>query len=593
MDAKEAFTQLQLRFTDPIQYDYEVIRPVVLFAQSVNSRSQETEVPRTTVREKAKQFVIEGMLGLVDQRSTAGAGRESGYPEPIAKTILYLKHLYPPIHYREIVRIIGNKFGYKTNHGKVKRFLERHPVTVQLELALTHYHEFDNAYEARWTVVRMYYEGWNKKSIAAVLKLSRQHVTTIVQAFEQDGFASLEDKRTRPENHPDNQLTLPFMDKVFEAQLEYPNAGRFRLHGVLEQDMGEDTPSESTVGRAMAHNRLWRGAPHPLDEADKAEAEPAELPYKPLYRHQYWFIDIRYLVKFEGKWVYSICIIEGVSRTILAGMASRFQDELAILQLLHAAFGDFGVPWGIVSDNGSVFTAEAFMRVLEGLGIEPCPIESGQSWQNLIETQFNVQRRLADAKFMQAETFAEIQDLHAAFIQLFNTTRHWAHRDRADERLTPVAVLDGRLGRTVTPEQLRRVFRHLQFSRVVNQHGNVSIQRFYIYAEHGLARRRVALWFYEDHLHVEYKQTLLARYRYRLERQASRIGSITRPRLYRTQFASPQLELLELDDTQWEKVARRPEYAKRRAALTAAARQLALDFPLAGYLFFWFWPGEV
>ena len=286
--------------------------------------------------------------------------------------------------------------------------------------------------------------------------------------------------------------------------------------------------------------------------------------------------------------MYSICIIEGVSRTILAGMASRFQDELAILQLLHAAFGDFGVPWGIVSDNASVFTAEAFMRVLEELEIEPCPIESGQSWQNLIETQFNVQRRLADAKFMQAETFDEIEDLHAAFIQLFNTTRHWAHRDRTDDRLTPVAVLAGRLGRSVSPERLRRVFRHLQFTRVVNRHGNVSIQRFYIYAERGMARRRVTLWFYEDRLHVEYKQTLLARYRYRLDRHSTKIGSISHPKLYSTHYASPQLELLELDDSQWTKIARRPEYAKRRAATANAARQLALDFPLMSWLFFWF-----
>ncbi len=65
MKRDEPFSQLHLQFPDPIQFDYEVIRPVVLFAQSTNSRSQETEVPRTTVREKAKQFVIEGMLGLV------------------------------------------------------------------------------------------------------------------------------------------------------------------------------------------------------------------------------------------------------------------------------------------------------------------------------------------------------------------------------------------------------------------------------------------------------------------------------------------------------------------------------------------------
>lgn len=587
MQQEKPFSQLYLKFTDPIQYDYEVVRPIVLHSQSVNSRSEETEVPRTTVREKAKQFVIEGMLGLVDKRTTAASDREIGYPEPIAKYILYLKNLYPPIHYREIVRIIRKKFGYKTNHGKVQRFLERHPVTVQLELELTYFHDFEDAYEARWTVVRMYYEGWNKASIAAVLQLSRKHVATIIQAFEEDGFVGLEDKRTRPENHPYNQMTLPFIETVFRAQLEYPDAGRFRIHGLLEQEMGEETPSESTVGRAMAHNRFWRGAPHPLDKDAETDKEPAELPYKPLYRHQYWFIDIRYLVRFEGRWVYSICIIEGLSRTILAGMASRHQDELAILQLLHAAFGDFGLPWGIVSDNGSVFTADAFMRVLDGLEIEPCPIESGQPWQNLIETQFNVQRRLADTKFMQAESFAEIEDLHAAFIQLFNTTRHWAHRDRTDDRSTPVAVLDGKLGRSVSPEQLHQVFRHLQFSRVINRHGNISIHRFYIYAERGLTQRRVTAWVFEDRLHVEYRQTLLARYHYRLERDSTKIRAISRPKIYRTQYASPQLELLELDDAQWRKIARRPEYARRRAALATAVRQLAIDFPMISWLFFW------
>lgn len=587
MQEEEPFSQLHLKFTDPIQFDYEVIRPIVLYSQTVAERSEETEMPPTTVREKAKRFVREGMLGLADKRSADGNEREIGYPEPVARYILYLKHLYPPIHYREIVRIIGTKFGYQTNHHKVKRFLERHPVTVQLELKLVHFHDFEDAYEARWTVVRMYYEGWNMKSIAGLLKVSRKHVAALIQAFEEDDFAGLEDKRTRPANHPDNQLTLPFMDTVFRAQLEYPDAGRFRLHGILEQEMGEDTPSEGTVGRAMAHNRFWRGAPHPLQTDEEiVDKEPAELPYKPLYCHQYWFIDIRYLVRFDGEWVYSICIIEGVSRTILAGMASRHQDELAILQLLHAAFGDYGLPWGIVSDNGSVFTAEAFMRVLEELDIQPCPIESGQAWQNLIESQFNVQRRLADAKFKQAETFTEIQDQHATFIQLFNTTRHWAHRDRTDRCLTPVAVLGGRLGRLVEPQQLQRVFRHLQFSRVVNRHGYVSIQRFYIYAERGLTRRRVAVWFYQDRLHVEYQQSLLARYQCNLDRNANKLTNVSHPNIYRTLFASPQLELFELDDSEWLKILQRPEYARQRKLLQALARQLAFDFNLLLWLFF-------
>ena len=80
MDNNEDFTQLRLRFTDPVQHDYEVIRPVVLFAQSANSRSRETEVSCTTVREKAKQFVMEGMLGLVDQLPTIHSNPQSDQP---------------------------------------------------------------------------------------------------------------------------------------------------------------------------------------------------------------------------------------------------------------------------------------------------------------------------------------------------------------------------------------------------------------------------------------------------------------------------------------------------------------------------------
>lgn len=576
MDTKEDFTQLKLLFTDPIQHDYEVIRPVVLFARPVAERSRETEIERTTVGEKARRFVTEGMLGLVDQRTTQAGRKGHEYPDPIASYILYLKQLYPPIHYREIVRILARKFGYKTNHHTVKNFLERHPIPVQLELELTTFHEFEDAYEARWAVVRLFYEGWDKKSIAGLLKLSRRHVGRLIEAFERDGFSGLEDKRTRPPNHPHNQLTLPFLEEVLEVQKAYPRAGRFRVHGILEQKKGEEVPSESTVGRAMAANRFFRDAPGPWPPPPmRSNAEPKELPYNPLYRHQYWFIDIRYLVKLNRRWIYSICIIEGYSRKILAGMASEYQDELSILQLLHAALSEYGCPEGIVSDNGSVFTAHAYEQLLQKLEIQPCYIEKGKAWQNLIESQFKIQLRLADAYFEEAETLSEVEAQHAAFIQVFNTTNHWAHRMREDGLKTPVDVLGWERGRPVEPGMLRRIFRHLQFPRVVNRHGLVSVQRFYIYAERGLARQRVAVWIYEDRLRIEYQQTLLARYTCVVDRRQNALVSVTQPKLYRTPFVSPQLELFELDDEQWRKVLRRPPYAPRKSQ-ESLARQLPL-----------------
>lgn len=41
------------------------------------------------------------------------------------------------------------------------------------------------------------------------------------------------------------------------------------------------------------------------------------------------------------------------------------------------------------------------------------------------------------------------------------------------------------------------VLRHLQVERVVTLRGYVSIQRFYLYAERGLARKQVSIWLME------------------------------------------------------------------------------------------------
>ena len=112
----EDFGQLRLRFTDPVQHHYEVIRPIVLFSETISERSRQTGVERTQVGEKTKRFVQKGMFGLVDQRTDKGGRKPYEFPEPIAAHILYLKQLYPPIHYREIVRIVERKFGYQTNH---------------------------------------------------------------------------------------------------------------------------------------------------------------------------------------------------------------------------------------------------------------------------------------------------------------------------------------------------------------------------------------------------------------------------------------------------------------------------------------------
>ena len=49
MSAAEDFAQYTLHFVDDIQHDYEVIRPIVLFAETVAERSRQTGIERTVV----------------------------------------------------------------------------------------------------------------------------------------------------------------------------------------------------------------------------------------------------------------------------------------------------------------------------------------------------------------------------------------------------------------------------------------------------------------------------------------------------------------------------------------------------------------
>ena len=271
----------------------------------------------------------------------------------------------------------------------------------------------------------------------------------------------------------------------------------------------------------------------------------------------------------DGSWVYSICLIEGYSRKIVAGMASPHQDLPAILQILFAALAEYGCPQAIVSDNGSVFRAGDYLAILRALDIEPLHIEQGKPWQNMIEAQFKVQLRLADFHFEQAQTLEDVQNQHAAFIETFNTTSHWAHRTRADGHRTPVEVLGWLRGRVVEPQRLRELFGRTEFLRTVNHYGFVSVQRFYLYAENGLARQRVSIWIYEGQLSIEYHKTLLARYRCNYDPKQGQLQEVSAPTLYATAFRSPQLELIELDDAQWHKCQRRPlsTYTRHRALL--------------------------
>jgi transposase InsO family protein len=92
------------------------------------------------------------------------------------------------------------------------------------------------------------------------------------------------------------------------------------------------------------------------------------------------------------KW-WSVLILEGYSRTILAGTIAPTEATWVALMVLYTACIPYGVPETLVSDSGGAYTSNDFEAVCARLQLRHETIEStkGESYQNLVETHFNIQ----------------------------------------------------------------------------------------------------------------------------------------------------------------------------------------------------------
>jgi transposase InsO family protein len=126
----------------------------------------------------------------------------------------------------------------------------------------------------------------------------------------------------------------------------------------------------------------------------------------------------------EGVPWWSLVILAGYSRTILAGMIAPTEATWVALLVLYTACLRYGAPVYLVSDRGGAYTSADVEAVCTRLLIQHEPIVStqGESSLNWMETHFNLQRRLYDYPFSLAHTPAVLEQVHQAFIQTYNTT---------------------------------------------------------------------------------------------------------------------------------------------------------------------------
>jgi transposase InsO family protein len=568
------FAQLQLHFVDHIQWRYEVIRPLVLFADdTATHRAEETHLHPDTVRRLTRRFQQQGMLGLLpDHTALVPSSRGRPVPAVVVAEVTRLKALYSGFGYRELARIIHYTCNERIDDKIIKKLWQQSPVPAQGELPLRPSHSQADRSHSRHQVTQLYAQGWSKRSISEFLQVSRPTVDRWIQRFEAEHLAGLEDKSRAPKA-PARKAWLPLMIDVYHLQKRHPDAGRFRIWSLLARP----DISERTVGRVMALNKqVYDDIPH-VDKPEHPKA-PGPHPYKAMAPHEYWFIDGRKMdFTIDGvKW-WSLIILDGYSRTMLAGAVAPTEASWVALMVLYTACLRYGSPKTIISDSGGAYISEAFETVCHRLEIHHEPIVSkhGDSYKNLMETHFNVQRRLYDYQFSLAQTPIEFEHVHQTFLHTYNTTAHQGLLKEAFDPPIPLQVLGEAKGRMYTPAELTHKFSQALFPRTTNHHGCVTLHSYHFYIEEGLPKTRVLLWVYGEQLRAVLDNVVLAEYHCRYDWRTRKVTDIRDGVLYASRFASPQTSLIPLN-AQETLVLYRPRPLRYQARLPVSAQQLWL-----------------
>jgi transposase InsO family protein len=567
----------QLPFNDPTQYRYELIRPLVLFQdRTAKQRAQETGTHPDTVGTLKRRFEAQGMLGLLpDTLAVVPAARRRRVPAEVVHELQRLKGLYDGFGYRELARILFHTLACRIHHHTVKQLWQELPPASPQQLPLLDYHSYAERSQARMEVIALYAQGWSKRSISRFLHVSRPTITAWIARFEAENLASLEDKSRAPKTTV-RKAWLPAMVEIYHLQKRHPDAGGFRIWSLR----GKSDLSVRTVERIMALNRrVYKDIPGTKAQRTP-KAAPQPHPFKATAAHEYWFIDGRMMdFELEGHRWWSLIILDGYSRTMLAGAVAPSEASWVALTVLYTACLRYGVPQHVISDSGGAFISEAFAGVCTRLGIDHQTIVSteGQSYMNLMETHFNIQRRLYDYQFSLTRTPLEFEEVHQRFMEIYNTTAHQGLLKEQFASPIPLHVLGEVKGRLYTPQELERKFARALFPRTTNRYGCVTLHSYHFYVDQGVPQTQVLLWVYGPELRAVFDNVLLAEYHCHYDLREGKVKDIRVGQFYPSPFASRQEQGSLIERNPLESVVvYRPKSLRRQAALPSRAEQLWL-----------------
>ena len=519
--------------------------------RSLRQQSQQTGMNDWRLWRERRRFRRDGLLGLIDRRTLPPARGTPGAAVCLPRHIQQLigrRALAHPCTAREWARIMRGGYHDPVDHRGIPRVLARHhlspealprhrhrapqipslpwPPGHQLGLPFepaAHAQRLELAWgpepllirfrtdredptdeQARWRIIEWLESGFRPRRVAALLAIAPPVVSSWQRRFKAEGLLGLS---TRPREHPSISTRVPVqvIMEVFQLLDHNPLLGHDRVKMALD-----------ALGDRYGHTSVW-----PMVALDKEAHPPAPPPQRPSHPderpqhatapHQVCYVDVRYLAKIAGHWLYSSLLFDGYRRA--SGGAGCFarQHLSRVVHVCRPAIARWGAPEAVVSDHAGGCLARS--PCLHQLGSRWAPMARGPPWPNLAEGGFSIPRRLLAASVAGCTDRETVYRQHAPFVQDHQFWGHWAHTRRDPQGrmyyLSPEVILGNARGAAIEPTHRRRVFRRRQLTRQVRQQGHMRLHHVGIDVDQNLWGQTIEGLIDDDVMRIEQAEHLL------------------------------------------------------------------------------------
>lgn len=232
---------------------------------------------------------------------------------------------------------------------------------------------------------------------------------------------------------PVSDRDLELMRLIDEIHLKHPYMGSRSIRDQL-QDLGHMVGRQhvNTLMKKMGIAAMYRkprlSKPHP-----DHKVYPYLLSNLEISRANHvWAADITYIPMARG-FCYLVAIMDWASRKVMAWRLSNTLDAAFCVEALKEAIARYGTPGIFNTDQGSQFTSDKFLEILESHGIDISMDGKGRWMDNVFIERLWWSVKYQDVYLKAYSSIAEVRKGLGDYFEFYNTKR----RHQSLARKTP------------------------------------------------------------------------------------------------------------------------------------------------------------